>query len=79
MRIKNIFIFLVFAITVSTSSFSQVVAEIDSTTVKKDTLNLRYNFTSDQTGGLFLDYLAKKEIIFDATLNKYVILYISNI
>ena len=63
-----------FAITVSTSSFSQVVAEIDSTTVKKDTLNLRYNFTSDQTGGLFLDYLAKKEIIFDATLNKYVIL-----
>jgi cell surface protein SprA len=64
----------VFTFFVSTSSFSQTVSETDSTAVKKDTLKLRYNFTNNQTGGLFLDYLAKKEIIFDKALNKYVIL-----
>ena len=42
--------------------------------VEKDTLDLTYNFTKNQTGGLFLDYLAEKEIIFDKVLNKYVIL-----
>ena len=31
-------------------------------------------FKKDQTGGLFLDYLATKEIIFDKDLNKYVII-----
>ncbi len=66
--------FVVFAFLASTSSFSQTSAENDTTAVKKDTLNLRYNFTKNQTGGLFLDYLAEKEIIFDKLLNKYVIL-----
>ena len=42
--------------------------------VEKDTIDLTYNFTKNQTGGLFLDYLAEKEIIFDSVLNKYVIL-----
>ena len=66
--------FVVFAFLVSTSSFSQTASENDSTSVKKDTLKLKYNFTKNQTGGLFLDYLAEKEIIFDRALNKYVIL-----
>ena len=46
----------------------------DSIPVKKDSVALRYNFKKDQTGGLFLDYLADKEIIFDKDLNKYVII-----
>jgi cell surface protein SprA len=46
----------------------------DSISVKKDSVGLRYNFKKEQTGGLFLDYLADKEIIFDKELNKYVII-----
>ncbi|MDG1743699.1 MAG: cell surface protein SprA [Polaribacter sp.] len=54
--------------------YAQKIQENDSTTVKKDSIQLKYNFKKSQTGGLFLDYLAKKEIIFDKDLNKYVIL-----
>ena len=70
---KNIFLFVMFAFIASISSFSQTSSQNDSTAVKKDSLELRYNFKNDQTGGLFLDYLAQKEIIFDKVLNKYVI------
>ena len=58
--LKNTFLFLGFTILVHLSSFSQT----DSTSVKKDTTKLRYNFNSLQKGGLFLDDLAKKTIIF---------------
>jgi cell surface protein SprA len=64
----------VFALLASTSSFSQFMAGSNAPEVEKDTLDLTYNFTKNQTGGLFLDYLAEKEIIFDKVLNKYVIL-----
>ena len=43
--------------------------------VEKDTLDLTYNFTKNQTGGLFLDYLAEKEIIFD---NNYWLAWLSS-
>ncbi|KGL62648.1 gliding motility protein SprA [Polaribacter sp. Hel1_85] len=54
--------------------YSQTNSENDSTSVKKDSLELRYNFKKEQTGGLFLNYLAEKEIIFDKDLNRYVII-----
>ncbi|MEO9571076.1 MAG: cell surface protein SprA [Polaribacter sp.] len=72
--LKNIFLFFVFAGTASIASYSQINNKTDSLFTKKDTLKLRYNFKKVQTGGLFLDYLAKKEIVFDKELNKYVIL-----
>ena len=65
---------LVFAFLANSSLYAQKIQENDSTTVKKDSIQLKYNFKKSQTGGLFLDYLAKKEIIFDKDLNKYVIL-----
>ena len=71
---KNIFLFLVFAFLANSSLYAQKNKEIDSETVKNDSIKLKYNFKKSQTGGLFLDYLAKKEIIFDKDLNKYVIL-----
>lgn len=45
----------------------------DSLAIKNDTLQLKYDFKYTQKGGLFLDDLAKKEVIFDKALNKYVI------
>jgi cell surface protein SprA len=71
---KKIFIVLVFAFLANSSLNAQKNQENDSTTVKKDSIKLKYNFKKNQTGGLFLDYLAKKEIIFDKDLNRYVIL-----
>ena len=70
---KKIFLFLAFAFIANISVHAQTNKNTDSITVKKDTLKLRYNFKKDQTGGLFLDYLAEKEIIFDKDLNRYVI------
>ncbi|WP_254712702.1 cell surface protein SprA [Polaribacter sp. R2A056_3_33] len=69
---KKIFLFLAFAF-IANTSYAQTDKDTDSITVKKDTLDLRYNFKKEQTGGLFLDYLAEKEIIFDKDLNRYVI------
>lgn len=46
----------------------------DSTSVKKDTTKLRYNFTHFQKGGLFLKDPSKLKVIFDKVLNKYVFL-----
>ena len=54
-------------------AYAQTNKEQDSTAVKKDTLELRYNFKKNQRGGLFLDNLAEKIIVFDKALNKYVI------
>ena len=58
---------------VSISSYSQTKQNTDSTSVKKDSTKLKYNFNHLQNGGLFLNSLAKKTIIFDKALNKYVI------
>ena len=46
---------------------------LDSLAVKKDSINLKYNFNHFQSGGLFLKNPADMEIIFDKTLDKYVI------
>ncbi|PQJ68969.1 T9SS outer membrane translocon Sov/SprA [Polaribacter butkevichii] len=72
--LKKIILFLAFAFIANISLHAQTNKNTDSITVKNDTLKLRYNFKKDQTGGLFLDYLAEKEIIFDKDLNKYVII-----
>jgi len=71
---KKIFLSLVFAFLANSSLYAQKNKENDSKTVKKDSIKLKYNFKKSQTGGLFLDYLAKKEIIFDKDLNRYVII-----
>ena len=64
---------VLFTVLVNFSSNAQIKQSKDSTIVKKDTLNLRYDFNNTQKGGLFLDDLAKKEVIFDKALNRYVI------
>jgi cell surface protein SprA len=71
--LKNIFLLLLFTFLVNLSSYAQTNTNKDSVAIKKDTLKLRYDFKNTQKGGLFLDDLAKKEIIFDKALNKYVI------
>ena len=72
--LKNIFLLVLFTFGVNLSSFAQTNSRQDSTNVKKDTLQLKYNFNHTQKGGLFLDDLAQKEIIFDKELNRYVII-----
>ena len=72
--LKNIFLLVLFTFTVSLSSYAQTNKSKDTLGVKKDTLKLRYNFDHSQKGGLFLDDLAKKEVIFDKELNMYVII-----
>ena len=71
--LKNIFLLLLFTFLVNLSAYAQTNTNKDSVTIKKDTLKLRYDFKNTQKGGLFLEDLAKKEIIFDKALNKYVI------
>ena len=71
--IDKAFLFILFTFIVNSISFAQNNERADSTRVKKDTIILRYNFKNTQRGGLFLDNLAKKEVIFDKVLNKYVI------
>lgn len=68
-KTHTVFLLLLF---VSISMFSQEKA-LDSLLSKQDTTKLKYNFKNSQKGGLFLDDLAKKEIIYDKALNKYVI------
>ena len=65
--------YILFIFLVSLNSYSQTTKNKDSAASKKDTLKLRYDFKNTQRGGLFLDDLAKKEVIFDKALNKYVI------
>jgi cell surface protein SprA len=71
--LKKVVLFIAFTFTVNISLFAQTGNSSDSIPVKNDSLDLRYNFKKNQTGGLFLDDLAKKTIIFDKGLNKYVI------
>lgn len=71
--LKNNFSFIAIAFAVSFTSYAQNSKEKDSIGVAKDSLDLRYNFKSTQKGGLYLDNLAEKEIIFDKVLNQYVI------
>ena len=72
--LKNIFLLILFTFTVNLSSYAQTNKSKDSTNIKKDTLQLKYDFNHTQKGGLFLDDLAQKEIIFDKELNRYVII-----
>ena len=72
--LRNISLLVLFTFLVNLSSYAQTNKSKDSTNVKKDTLNLKYNFNHTQKGGLFLDNLAEKEIIFDKDINRYVIL-----
>jgi cell surface protein SprA len=71
--LKNTFLFTAITFVVSLTTYAQNNSEIDSIGVAKDSLDLRYDFKSTQKGGLYLDDLAEKEIIFDKVLNKYVI------
>ncbi|PWG05761.1 T9SS outer membrane translocon Sov/SprA [Polaribacter aquimarinus] len=70
---NKLFFLITFTFLVNVSLFSQTTPKKDSTIVKKDTLKLRYDFKQNQKGGLFLDDLAKKTVIFDKELNRYVI------
>ena len=71
--LKKNFLFVAITFAVSLTTYAQNNTETDSIGITKDSLDLRYNFKSTQKGGLYLDDLAKKEIIFDRVLNKYVI------
>ncbi|WP_298782285.1 cell surface protein SprA [uncultured Polaribacter sp.] len=64
---------VLFTFAVSQRSYTQTIRTQDNVTLKKDTIPLKYNFKKNQKGGLFLDDLAKKEIVFDKALNLYVI------
>ncbi|MCI2229343.1 cell surface protein SprA [Polaribacter sp. MSW13] len=70
---KKILLFVLFTFTVNLISYAQTTQSNDSTTVKKDTTKLQYSFKHNQRGALFLDNLAKKVVVFDKALNKYVI------
>lgn len=70
--LKHIFLILSFIVLGNVILQAQT-QEKDSTAVQKDSLELPYKFKKDQKGGLFLDDLAKKEVVFDKILNKYVI------
>ena len=71
--LKSNFLFITITFAVSLASYAQNNTEKDTIGLAKDSLDLRYKFKSTQKGGLYLDDLAKKEIIFDKVLNKYVI------
>ncbi|MEN8776622.1 MAG: cell surface protein SprA, partial [Polaribacter sp.] len=71
---KNITLFLLLTLVINFSLQGQNTSRKDSLAIKKDTLQLKYNFKHTQKGGLFLDDLAKKEVLFDKELNKYIIL-----
>ena len=72
--LKKTFLFFSLAFLANLSVHAQINKNNNSNSDKRDSLKLRYNFKKDQTGGLFLEYLATKEIIFDKDLNKYVII-----
>ena len=70
--LKHVFLIIAFVFLANNIAYAQTEQKQDSSLVKND--SLRYNFKKEQTGGLFLDYLAEKEIVFDKELNKYVII-----
>ena len=65
---KSTFLFISITLAVSLTAFAQ-----NNNNTAKDSIELRYDFKSTQKGGLYLDDLTEKEIIFDKVLNKYVI------
>lgn len=69
---KKIIVILIFTFGIGLSSYGQTRSQ--DSIKKKDTVQLKYNFKHSQRGTLFLDNLAKKTIIFDKALNKYVII-----
>jgi len=71
--IKSILLFLIITFEVNFTVRAQNTIKNDSLKVVIDSTGLRYDFKNTQKGGLFLDDLAKKEIVFDKLLNKYVI------
>jgi len=71
--LKNIFPAILFTFLVSYQVIAQTNTSKDSTAIKNDTVPLKYDFKYTQKGGLFLNDLAKKTVIFDKVLNKYVI------
>ena len=71
--IKSIFLFLTITFGVRYTVCAQSTIKNDSINVAIDSTGLRYDFKNTQKGGLFLNDLAKKEVIFDKLLNKYVI------
>tara|TARA_Y100000034_G_scaffold137046_1_gene219673 strand:+ start:78418 stop:85530 length:7113 start_codon:yes stop_codon:yes gene_type:complete len=68
---KNKIVVLILCLAFGLTSYSQTKS--NDSIAKKDTVQLKYNFKHSQRGGLFLDNLAKKTIIFDKALGKYVI------
>jgi hypothetical protein len=60
---KRIFLVLLVTLAVISASYGQ-------NNNQKDSINLQYDFKNTKKGGLYLDDLAKKEIIFDKLLNK---------
>ncbi|MEN8776853.1 MAG: cell surface protein SprA [Polaribacter sp.] len=70
---KSTLLVLTFTLAVQLPAFAQQNTKKDSITVKNDSIKLRYDFKNTQKGGLFLNDLAEKVIIFDKILNKYVI------
>ena len=71
---KRFFLFLTITFTVGFATHAQNNTEKDTTAVTTPAIDLRYDFKSTQKGGLYLDDLAEKEIIFDKLLNTYVII-----
>jgi cell surface protein SprA len=72
--IKNTLLCFTITFLVHFTAYTQNNIEKDSIAKVTDSLNLRYNFKHTQKGGLYLDDLAEKEIVFDKMLNKYVII-----
>ncbi|MDB4204003.1 cell surface protein SprA [Polaribacter sp.] len=70
---KRFFLFLTITFTVGFATHAQNNTEKDTTAVTTPAIDLRYDFKSTQKGGLYLDDLTEKEIIFDKLLNTYVI------
>ncbi|MFT5256688.1 MAG: cell surface protein SprA [Arenicella sp.] len=70
---KRFFLFLTITFKVGFATHAQNNTEKDTTTATTPAIDLRYDFKSTQKGGLYLDDLAEKEVIFDKLLNTYVI------
>ena len=70
---KRFFLFLTITFTVGFATHAQNNIEKDTTTATAPAIDLRYDFKSTQKGGLYLDDLAEKEVVFDKLLNTYVI------
>ena len=71
--LKKILLTTLFTFLVSNLAHAQTSTSKDSTNIQKDTIPLKYDFKHTQKGGLFLDDLAKKVVVFDKALNMYVI------